>query len=183
MMFALALCAVAGCGGNSMTGTVKGVSMNAAEAIFAVLSDAGPGQGMFILVSDKTGLCERMKANKPPKDATLLAMLLGVIDAAGHGQALVKGTYNVKPVSPGVSGNVAISQFSKLDSTCNSTLGDTPPTGTSGTVSLSNFEAKDGGSASGNFDMNFDSDHVTGTFSASYCDVTTLSTGKSPTCE
>lgn len=185
MLVGIASSLLVACGGNSFSGSVKGSSLNPQDAVFLVInSTSGSGQLGFLAVSDQPNLCQTLKDNHSLKNATTFSAILAVSDSQGHGQPLVTGTYNVTTLTSSATGNLALVGFSKTDASCNSTYSsDTAPSGKSGTVTLSSFEAKAGGSAHGTFDVTYDSnDHVTGAFNAAYCDAPTNSTTE-PTCQ
>lgn len=183
LMIATTLCMLTACGGNSMTGTVKGAGLAPKEAVFTTISILGSNPMLMMFMGDQQGLCDKLKANQTPKNMTGLMFLMAVKNSSGMFDPLKTGKYTVSNMAT-ANGNVAVASFDKQDASCMSTLGG-EVAATSGTVDLTSYNVSSGGSgssgsAAGTFDMNFGTDHATGSFSASYCAVT-LSTTE-PTC-
>ncbi|HEU4759266.1 MAG TPA: hypothetical protein VFT91_04710 [Dehalococcoidia bacterium] len=168
------------CGGDFFSGTVRGASFQPRDAVFMTSSPPGStGQLAFVAMSDQSGLCDKLKANQAPKSSSMFGLVLGVMDTTGLG-ALVPGSYVVVSRSSSTTGNISMAFFDHLDAWCQSTFGPASAEGTAGSVELTDITIEAGGSASGTFDVNFDTDRVTGSFVAPYCDGT-MST-REPTC-
>jgi hypothetical protein len=180
LLTVIALCLLTACGGNSMTGTVKGASLEPKEALFFLWF----GQPLpFIVLSDQTGMCDRLKANQVPRNATLLYLVVADINSDWSYNPPQPAKYPLRTDS--VDGKTSTAVFDKQDDTCTSAIGGSV-TANSGTVELTSYNyhssttSQPSGSTSGTFDLMFYMDHVTGSFSASYCPVTGIPV--SPTC-
>lgn len=183
LMIATTLCLLTACGGNSMTGTVRGTSLAPKEAIFTTLSVMGTNPMLVMFMADQQGLCEKLKANQNPKNMTALMFMMAVKNASGALDPLKTGKYTIAE-SATATGNIAAVAFDKQDESCTSTLGGSV-SATTGTVDLTSYNVSSGGSgssgsAAGTFDVNFGTDQATGSFSASYCEITM--SGGSSTC-
>lgn len=168
---------------NSFSGSVQGQMMQPKEAIYAVQTLSGGGQAFTMIISDQTGLCNLYTSGHQPKSATAMGFIAEVLDSSGSTTLnLATGAYTVVSVGAGGSGNLALSFFDKVDSTCNSLLsGQQSATGTGGTFTLNAFSASNNGNANGSFNVNFGSDHASGTFNATACAALNAST--SYTCQ
>ncbi|HLL55129.1 MAG TPA: hypothetical protein VK447_16355 [Myxococcaceae bacterium] len=166
-----------GCGGSTVSGTVRGAQLSAQDAVFDVInSSSGGGQTFVLYIGDTPNLCQKIKANQTAKNSASFVVVAGVVDNAGNTGALANGDYTVYPFSEAdATGKVAFTVFDKYDGTCRSTLGSNTPTGTGGKVTLNSFSAKEGGTASGTFEVFFGADKVTGNFNATYCSFPTSS--------
>jgi hypothetical protein len=174
---AAVMAVLVGCGGTSVSGTVKGAQLSAQDAVFDVInSSSGGGQTFVLYIGDSPKLCEKIKANQTVKNSTSFVVVAGNVDNSGNTTALSSGDFTVYPFSEAdATGKVAFTVFDKYDGTCRSTMGTTTPTGTGGKVTLNSFSAKEGGTASGTFEVFFGADKVTGNFNATYCSFPTSS--------
>lgn len=182
LMAAVSMVALVGCAG-SVNGTVGGVQLSVADAIFAILKDdAGKSAGAIVVLSDKPKICDSLKANREPKTATTMYTTLFRFSAT---EALAPDVadYTVIDSNPTSAGAYAFAGFSRTDSNCTNTLSASASSGKSGLVKLTAIKGETGGTASGTFDITFGAgDKVTGNFNASYCDITKLAT-TNPNCE
>ena len=183
------------CGGglNSFNGTVAGNSFKPQSAVLLNLnvpvsgSSGGP-QVPTIVLADTANLCSQLKANIDTKNETLFVASF-LASSGGSLVAVTSGgypVYNPSPTSNSTppSGKVSVTFFDKTDSNCQPGANGKALTGTSGAIQLNSVSAQPGGHASGNFDIYFNSDHVTGDFSADYCDVQLISaSGSASTCQ
>lgn len=174
--------AMVGCSG-SMSGTVGGISLSVSDAIFAVLKDdAGKSIAAFIVMADKPKICESLKANREPKTATALALTVYRFSATDY-LAPDVGEYTVVDANPTSAGSYASANFSHTDSNCTNTLANSAANGKSGLVKLTSLKGETNGNASGTYDITFGAgDKVTGSFNASYCDISKLP-ATTPNCE
>ncbi len=169
-----------GCAG-SVNGKVADVSLNVADAIFAVLKADGKSIATVVVLSDKPKLCETFKANREPKSATaLITTLFRFSDSAYLAPEV--GDYTVVGYDPTTAGSYAQSFFSRTDANCTNTISVDASRGKSGLIKLTAFKDAKNGTAGGNFDITFgEGDRLTGSFNASYCDISELP--QSPNCE
>lgn len=183
----LAAVVLSACGGpGSMNGTVAGVELPVKDAMFAIIKDQqGKSAGMYLVMADKPDLCATVKANRQPKNLTaLLFSMVRYSVTMGNVEVLAPdvGDYTVIKSSPQSGGNYAGAFFTHTDANCTSTLSSDATQASSGLIKLKSLKAEAGGSAAGDFDVTFGAgDKVTGSFNASFCDVTMLQT--TPSCE
>ncbi|MFO0594313.1 MAG: hypothetical protein U0228_03385 [Myxococcaceae bacterium] len=181
MLMVAAIAALSGCSG-SVSGTVGGNSLPVADAIFAVLKDtAGKTTGAIIVLADKPKICDSLKANREPKSSTSMFFSIARITATDS-LAPDVGDYTVIDTLPTAAGSFAFAGFSHTDTNCTNTLSGSASTGKSGLVKVTNFKGDSTGSANGTFDVTFGGgDKVTGSFNATFCDISTLQSN--PNCE
>jgi hypothetical protein len=167
-----------------MNGTVGGVSLSVADAIFAVLRDGtGKQAGLLVAMSDKPNICDSLKANRQPKSATALTMAFVRYNAQFETLAPDVGEYSVLSAEAPGAGNFAAAVFSRSDANCTNTISNDASVAKSGLIKLTNLKAETNGTAVASFDMTFGAgDKVTGSFNARYCDIVSLST-TAPNCE
>lgn len=169
------------CGGpGSMSGSVAGLELSVKDAMFAIIKDQqGKSAGMYLVMADKPDLCATVKANRQPKNLTgVLFSMVRYSVTMGNVEVLAPdvGDYSVIKSSPQSGGNYAGAFFTHTDANCTSTLSNDASQASSGLIKLKSLKAEAGGYASGDFDITFGAgDKVTGSFNASFCDVTTLS--------
>lgn len=177
----LFLAVLAGCGAGSVNGTVAGVSLSVADAIFAVLKNEGKSTGLFLALTDKPDMCATLKANRSPKSATAIWFaMVRFSDSAVLAPDVAD--YTVAPDKEPSPGAFAEAYFSRTDANCQQTLADAASKGKSGIVKVTALKPEANGKATGTFDVTFGAgDKVTGSFNASYCDVSTLP--EKPNCE
>lgn len=153
------LCALAvlagacgGGGGNSVTGSVAGKSLVAADAI--ALTGAFNGQGgVQVVISEQAGACVEYGNDRFKQKAALLTIAL-----AKKGGEVPTGKYNV-----GVNGDVtAGAVWFVTDDKCKA---GTPTPATAGTITLD--RNTDG--AGGSFDLTIGGSNVKGTFDGKFC--------------
>lgn len=184
LMMAVAALAMVGCSG-SMNGTVGGVSLNVADAIFAVLKDdSGKSFAAIVAMSDKPKMCETLKANREVKSSTLMVMTMFRYNS-GASEFLSPdvGEYTVVDSLQTNGGNFGNAGFTRNDSDCRQTVAATASRGKSGLIKLTGIKAETNGNANGTFDITFGAgDKVTGNFNATFCDITKLPTAD-PNCE
>jgi hypothetical protein len=154
----LAACIACG-GGNSVSGSVDGLPLNAKDALSFQLEIPVTGfdAGIFevgIAMSDFSGLCADVTNGHSPPNATLLSL------AIASTSPIAPGTYNVGALA------IPMAQgfFEKTDANCHSAAAAQAISGTVTLASVSNS------STSGTFDVAFpDAGHMTGSFSAGNC--------------
>lgn len=182
VMLAVAMVAAVGCAPGSVSGSVGGVTMNVADAVFAVLkSDAGKSEGLLVILADKPNICTSLKANREPKSATALTMMLYRVTQTDI-LAPDVGDYTVIDSNPTSAGNYAGASFTRTDANCTNSLSASASSGKSGLIKVTGLKAEANGNATGSFDITFGAgDKVTGNFNAAFCDA--VLTDKQPNCE
>jgi hypothetical protein len=167
----LGLCAACGGGDQTynlsgtatVTGTVAGHSLAAADAISTVASQSGASAGV-ILIGTQANQCNEINAHHDLKSATALTIAL----ANRTGTSVLApaiGTYSIfsQQTVTQHTGNVGDALFSMISAAC---LATTSVDVTSGTLTLTRVEATGYG---GTFDLLFGTDHVTGSFNTGTC--------------
>jgi hypothetical protein len=171
---------LSGCGGGSVSGNVSGISLAVQDSIFFVIKDdAGKTQYLSVFMGDKPNLCETLKANRLPKSATSLSFNLLNVKVENGVQTFLApdvGSFTVIDTMITQTGTYATANFSKLDSNCTQSLADTATGGKSGLVKITTLNAAANGSLAGTFDVSIgtQTDHLTGTLNARFCDVTKI---------
>jgi hypothetical protein len=155
-------------GGNTVNGSIRGRSLQAADAISGnlVITPAGSAFNIGVIVlSSASAMCAKVTASQESKNSQYLA--LSVTDFSSSGQSNVPsgpGTYSLSSIAGQLPPKLATAVYLQTDGTCFTSLA---ATGTSGTVTLTSASS---GSYSGTFDITFDTgDHATGSFTASNC--------------
>jgi hypothetical protein len=181
MMAVVSMLALVGCAG-SVNGQVGGVSLSVSDAIFAVLKDnSGKSTGLLVIMADKPKLCDSLKANREPKQATSLFLTMSRVTDTDT-LAPDVGEYTVIEGFPTKAGNYAYSSFARTDANCTNTLSSSTSGAKSGLIKVTNLKGETNGSANATFDITFGSgDKVTGNFNATYCDVSQIQ--NNPNCE
>jgi hypothetical protein len=181
---ALAVVILSGCGG-SFSGTVNGLSLNVADSIFGLLKDDdGKSAGLVLIMADQPNLCDKLKANREPKNSTAMTFLLFNVANDGSQLAPSTGDYTItSTLGPTTRGNIGLASFSKTDGNCTDTIQPANTTGQSGLVKLSSVNSSAGGQANGTFDITVgtQNDKVTGTIIANFCDISKIQAN--PNCE
>jgi hypothetical protein len=179
MVAAVAMMTLAGCSG-SMNGQVGGLSLNVADAAFAILrDDQGKATSAIVVMSDKPKICEAYKSNRVAKTSTSLAFTLFRFSDTDY-LSPDAAEYTTTDNTPTSAGSYAWAFFERTDSDCRAS---TDARGKSGLVKLTNIKGEANGSANATFDITFSTgDKVTGSFNATYCDITKLPT-TTPNCE
>lgn len=152
-------CVAVACGGSpaSASGSVGGVSVQAADALFGV--PGGSTNGTVLAITSFGGACSKVTTSTNFKGpATALAIEL----IQNGGPVTSPGTFPELSSAPQGSTSVFAGSFDSWDATCMNT--NTQITG--GTVTISAVSAS---SLAGSFDLTFGNDHVTGSFSAPNC--------------
>lgn len=178
-----------GCGGpGSVSGTVSGVSLAVQDAIFFIAKDdAGKSQAAVVLLADKPNLCDTFKANRKPKSVTGLMFLLMNVKVEGTAVTALApdvADYAIVDFSTiKTSGHFGDGAFVKNDANCTDSLASTATGLKSGLVKLTSLKSEASGSAAGTFDVSVgtQADKLTGSFNASYCDLSKLPSN--PSCE
>ncbi len=177
-----------GCGGGSVTGTVSGISLAVQDSIFFVLKDdQGKTGALTVIMADKPNLCDTLKANRQPKSATSLFFYLYNVKIENGAVSLLApdvGTYTVADLQNlKTSGTYAGTGFSKADANCTDSLTAASSTGKSGSIRLTTVKAEANGNLAGTFDVSIgtQTDKLTGTLNARYCDITKIQAN--PSCE
>lgn len=180
-LWVVGLLFMAGCNPyGSFDGKVAGNKLEVKDAIFGLYKSNGKTQGALMLMSDQPSLCDKLKANREPKEATALALVLFRVSADKTLVPPDVGDYAA--VAPlGVlfaTGNTSIGFFEKNDASCSNTLPSDSAEIRSGTVKITEYKAEAGGRMSGSFDLTFggQADKAKGSFNASYCELPTMDT-------
>ena len=168
----VALATLAGCGSaGSFNGTVAGNQLAVRDAIFGVTRDsAGKPTTAVLVLADVPDICTTVKANRNPKGATYVSVVLTRVSGLTLGPPDV-GDYTVAAFPS--SGNAAIGgTFIKNDPSCLNTVAGQSATFKSGLIKIANYRAEAGGGMSGTFDLTIgnQADKITGGFNAHFCD-------------
>ena len=206
---ALAVLGVA-CGGGgtnvTVTGNVRGQPLMPHDAISApatITTGAGTSSVAAIIITNDSGLCALVGANKEPKNSQFFLMLLGELNqTTGAITAASKtGTYTVYAGGGGglPPSQLAVVIFTSTNNTCKDPLIDAQ-TGNGGTNAITGtvkLTGIDNGAYTGTFDMMVktldshgtavagqEAEHVTGTFNTSRCDAVSVlvSSNRTSTC-
>ncbi|MFZ5445441.1 MAG: hypothetical protein ACOZQL_35950 [Myxococcota bacterium] len=181
LMTMLLAVSMVGCAG-SVNGSVGGVSLSVADAIFGTVKDnSGKIYAASIFMADKPKLCDSLKANRQPKQMTALQMtIIRTNDTEFLAPDVGEYTVRDNPLTPNALS--AGASFVRTDANCTNTLSANATDAKSGLIKVTGFKAETNGNAAGTFDITFGSgDKVTGNFNASYCDLSSLS--ETPNCE
>jgi hypothetical protein len=147
---------------------VKGVQLTPADSVFTVTTLDNNAPVFYLHMSNQPDACQKLKANISAKGSTRLTANL----VAQGGAMLTTGAYNLAAGSDGR--RVIAAAFDQLNQTCESAIGGRADA-SSGTFNLISFDPKEGGIATGTFDLTFGSDRISGGFRATYCDLSTAS--------
>lgn len=168
-----ALTAAAACGGpGNVQGTVAGLKLTVQDAIFFDQPGSnGQIDSTTIMLVDQPSYCATVLAGHEPKNLTSLWLTLVNVGTNGSRQTPTTGSYTVTTTGASKPGKLVAVTFNHTDSSCKTTIGIYKGSGASGTVTASALTH--GKSASGDFDVTVgdQKDHITGTFSATYCDL------------
>jgi len=146
-IIAVALACSSSSGSGSVDGTVGGTSLSVSDAVvYSVTSSTA------IAVVSTSGMCDYFDKGEFPKNITALVMYVSP-------PVTTPGTFQVG--SPGA----VEATWSVYDASCNAT----PTNATAGSVTLT---AVTPARITGTFDLNFGTDHVSGSFSAASCAAT-----------
>jgi hypothetical protein len=153
-------------GNNGPVGSVVGNSLTINDAIYALDTRLN---FLFLLASDRTGLCALYTDSNPPTGKSTV-LIGGLIDF--DGQNLIPpaaGTYNwVSAQNPPTTaaGKYLFSQFLVANGCTTTTQVDA----TGGTVTLGAVGANTAGShTTGSFNLKFGADSLAGNVDATYC--------------
>lgn len=150
----------------SVNGTIEGHSVVAGATLglygLRGSSSSSPYAGVFIANSQGfSDWCPALKAGDTAPPSTTL-LWLQVSNVSGNDNAVPPGTY---ALGLSADGNYAtVGQFIASDSNCNEVANVAP----SGSVTLDTVSTT---TVAGTFDLEFGSDHVTGQFAGSVCNV------------
>jgi hypothetical protein len=152
-------------GNNGPVGSVAGNSLTINDAIYALDTRLN---FLFLLASDRTGLCALFSDSNPPTGKSTV-LIGGLVDFDGQSVITpVAGTYNWVSTQnpPTAAGKYAFSEFQVAN-------GCTPTTqveATGGTVTLGAVGANTAGShTTGSFSLKFGADSLAGNLDATYC--------------
>jgi hypothetical protein len=169
MWVVAAALALAGCGGpGSFHGTVGGMTLEVKDSLFlAQKNSSGQIASLVLLMTDKPGLCDAMKAGNI---ISSMIYFQAVLSETSSGQIAVPsaGDYTVTD-GTSVPPKFAIASVSRTDATCHSTQ---TVGGAGGKITLSGYKAEAGGELTGTFDATFGTtaERGSGDFNAEYCD-------------
>ncbi len=155
------------------TGTVKGKDLNVADGVTNNLRTSGfgfIGPAAVIALPDLAGICAREATNSGAKNRRLLAIVLGVNDAAGQSSPPTQpGTFAVVPNSSAAlppNASLAQASFEETDALC---FYNTVASATGGSVELTSIDPQTG-TLEGTFMLQFpDGDVLGGGFRATRC--------------
>jgi hypothetical protein len=172
-----ALLIACACGGpGSLSGPVDGATLSVKDAAFAMIQSNGKSTALLLIMSDQPNVCDTAKANRQLKGETSLTFYFVDKNPDGTIIAPAVGEYTATNSLFDFTGkSFASVGFAKADSNCTNTLGSKGEA-QSGLVKLTGLSARSGGTADGTFDITFgtQADKVTGSFSAQYCDLTSV---------
>ena len=141
----------------NFTGSVKGVSLNVIDSVYAVVpASGGTGEILYVLTSDVANLCTQVQNNITPKSSTSFVLEFYNPAITGH----------VTPRLYPVNGTSAMlyASFAKTGPQCQALVSMSATAGAARIDSLSPLS-----SVSGTFNLKFNQDAGTGSFSAGYC--------------
>jgi hypothetical protein len=163
-------------GSATITGTVFGLPIAAADAISNVIPAGSSGSAGAILISTATNQCNLVNAHQQLKNGRAIAIVMGT--QTGNTVAPpTLGTYNVvtTAASATAQGKVASALFAATNASCGATNSAEAATGTS---TLTRVDAT---GYTGTLDATFNgTDHVTGSFNTGTC--STLGTSGPASC-
>jgi hypothetical protein len=177
-LLAVAVLAVSACAGNSFDGKVAGEAITIKSSAFLQSKDSnGKPTGAAVYIADVDGNgCDYIKSNRQPKSGTYVVFSMVNRDSNNNAVAPTVGDYTVvDPLSLDAlttKGLVGSSIFTKNDTSCTNVLASKNADSKSGVIKVGSYSAVAGGSISGSFDITYgdQADHVTGGFSAEFCD-------------
>jgi len=186
-LLAVAALTLFACGGpGSFSGTVTSIPLAVKSSVFLQQRDSsGKATTAVIALTDVDAPCDELKANRMPKNGTIVTFTLVNLDS-NHAQiAADVGDYTVTDNVVNfltLTGDVGLSTFEKYDTNCTNTIQSKNADAKSGLIKVTGFKAETGGSASGTFDVTYgdQADKVTGSFDAPFCDAQITN---SPSCE
>ena len=153
-----AIALVSACAGNDI-GAVNGM-VNGASLVVRDCVAYSTGSATAIALIDVGGICGYFGSNSTPKNSTALVIYFQ--------NSMTTGSFSV-----GGASNVS-ADWSVSDATCTRSL----TLASSGTVTITATSATN---VTGEFDLSFGADHVSGRFNAATCSVST-DAGSPPTC-
>src|SRR5438105_3070435 len=156
----------------TFVGTVHGETLSPADSISdpaTVMFTSGFTPVGAIVLSDASGLCTRVSANRDAKGARALTLFLSDVNAQDGtiGPPAGTGAYPVFVVGSGSPpAHFSVAAFSASDLLCKK-IPDKSAAAVSGSVTLTRNAD---GAYAGSYDLTFDSgDRVTGSFDAATC--------------
>lgn len=163
---------------NSIEGTVDGINLVPKDAIFLKTNNQ---RDIVFVMSDTENLCANLKANRLPKNQTLLTIYLDRRNGDDEQVAADVGEYTVGSSSKSLQ-FLALAYVTTSDSKCAPTGLWDNRFGQSGLVKVQELSAKPNGRMTGTFDITFGTqkDKTKGSFSATFCDIPSDMT---PSCE
>jgi hypothetical protein len=161
--------ALAGCGGpGSFHGTVGGMTLDVKDSFFlAQKNSSGQIASLVLLMTDKPGLCQAMKAGNVISDMVYFQVVYAQ-NSGGQSEVPSAGQFTVTDGSS-VPSKFSLISISKTDATCHST---NTVGGAGGTITLNQYKAESSGTMTGTFDVTFgpQAEHANGDFDADFCD-------------
>jgi hypothetical protein len=153
----------------TLSGSVQGHTFSPADAAAGI-----SGMEVAVYISNHSGICADQTGQNvnEPNDERIQLTLNNL--ESGNDVALTTGTYTVGSGTTGL--NVAVGQFGVRDATCAPSFETMV---TAGTVTLSSLTTS---MVAGTYSLNFGSDQVTGSFSASDCAAYDMLNNNSPSC-
>jgi hypothetical protein len=156
-----------------VNGTVTGDSLTVKDAMTLDGSQSGenvPDAAGIVVIASTSGICPAFQNNTVAANATQLVLTLYRTDSGGNVKSPGTGDYTINNRDPVPANSaIAVAAFAVTGATC----GPVPGQGgiaTSGTVHLSSMSLSTNGGAQGTFDLTFETDHLTGSFDAPFCD-------------
>jgi len=174
----VAALALAGCGGpGSFQGTVDGLTLAVKDSLFLAYNPGGDQLALLVLLmTDKPGLCEAMKAGNIFSNTTYFQAALG--DSLSDPSALPPPGDFIVTNGFAPPARFTFATVFRTDASCGLPAS---VDGHDGTVSVRQYRAQSGGSMTGTFDATFGTfepaGHATGDFNADFCDVPSVASG------
>jgi len=156
--------ALSGCGtGNTVEGKVDGQALSVREAVFFDQSTGTDPEQLLVLMSDRPGLCDAVKAGTGHIETTYFIIELDqLVTPIGPWT----GDYVVKYFDHTID-KFAYSVFQRYEASCAFNIQDSVH---SGTVSLTEYKEGPSGVMRGTFDLLFnETDAVKGSFDVHLC--------------
>lgn len=158
-------------GSATMSGTVRGLPVTAADATSAQLQLTAQGTGQVfheaaIVISSAPAICSQMGAGKEPKSTQFLLIALAEKDGSTVVAPKGPGTFPIVTSTTTGATRAAAATFVSTDATCRDPIVSTGTAATAGSVTLTTV----GTTYTGTFTVTLNTnDQISGTFTAPDC--------------
>lgn len=163
---------------NRVNGTLDGISLDLKHSFYTNTYSGEEIIGRTVRITDQPNLCVDAKAGRTPKESTVIFfgfLRSGRLTPTSSVTWLPPdvGEYLVRNAGTQSEGRGVLVCIQKSDKICSDTLSSNRACATSGVVKLTSVGDKPWDRLNGTFDLSFGAqkDRITGTFSASACDV------------